>query len=197
MSGWRPASHILRMGRLIKSSLAAMAVLMMMSCASAPDPSTNVASGLPHGVLVVDRNGRTHHLHVAPIVENGRFTSGFGRRSPPMGGGSGQHKGIDVAAPKGTPVRAAAGGIVAEAGWRGSYGRFIRIRHGGGLETAYAHLSRFARGMKVGRRVRQDDLIGYVGTTGRSTGPHLHYEVRRNGKPHDPLGFPAAKQGPA
>jgi murein DD-endopeptidase MepM/ murein hydrolase activator NlpD len=97
------------------------------------------------------------------------------------------HTGIDFAAPRGTPIRAAGDGIVKYAAWRGGYGRAIIIKHDNGYETLYAHQTRFARGIRKGVRVRQGQVIGYVGATGRVTGPHLHYEVRKNGKRINPL----------
>lgn len=144
---------------------------------------------LPHALYLDDGSGRKFHLHLATVVEGGRFTSGFGTRRKPMGGGHAHHDGIDIAAPMGTPVRAAAGGGIVALGVRGDYGRFIQIRHSHRLETAYAHLSRFAQGLKAGDLVKRDDVIGYVGSTGRSTGTHLHYEIRIDGRPVDPLSF--------
>lgn len=104
------------------------------------------------------------------------LTSGFGMRNHPVLGGRRNHKGIDLAAPSGTPVYAPADGVIARADWFSSYGNYIQIEHGGELQTRYGHLSGFA--VQAGQRVHKGDLIGYVGSTGRSTGPHLHYEVR-------------------
>jgi murein DD-endopeptidase MepM/ murein hydrolase activator NlpD len=92
------------------------------------------------------------------------------------------HKGTDFAAPSGTPIYAGGSGRIDVAGRNGGYGNYIRIRHSGEYSTAYAHLSQFAKGIKPGVKVRQGQVIGYVGTTGRSTGPHLHYEVLRHGQ---------------
>ena len=97
------------------------------------------------------------------------------------------HRGVDFAAPRGTPVMAAGSGVIARAGWNGSYGRYIKIRHNGTYATAYGHLSRYARNIRAGKRVRQGQIIGYVGSTGRSTGPHLHYEVHRNNRQINPM----------
>ena len=97
------------------------------------------------------------------------------------------HRGLDFAAPSGTPIFAAGDGIIEKAGWNGSYGKYIRIRHAGSYKTAYAHLSGFHRNIKIGKRVLQGKIIGYVGTTGRSTGPHLHYEVIRNNIQVNPM----------
>jgi murein DD-endopeptidase MepM/ murein hydrolase activator NlpD len=115
-----------------------------------------------------------------------RISSGFGRRKHPILGYTRMHRGIDFAAPPGTPVYAAGDGVIEKAGWTGGYGKYIRIRHGGGYKTAYAHLRRFASGVAKGSRVKQRQVIGYIGSTGRVTGPHLHYEVLQNNKQVDP-----------
>jgi len=93
---------------------------------------------------------------------------------------------VDFAAPRGTPILAAGSGTVERANRYGGYGNYIRIRHTDGYKTAYAHLKSFARGVRAGKYVKQDQVIGYVGTTGRSTGPHLHYEVHHHGKKINP-----------
>jgi len=120
-------------------------------------------------------------------LDGGRVTSGFGMRMHPLLGYSKMHQGTDFGAPTGTPIFAAGGGVVEEIGHKGSYGRYIRVRHNGKIETAYAHMSRFARGLHQGARVNQGDVIGFVGSSGRSTGPHLHYEVHVNNRPVNPL----------
>lgn len=120
-------------------------------------------------------------------VEGARMSSGFGMRRHPVLGFSKMHKGTDFAAPPGTPIYAAGSGVVEEAEYNGSYGKFVLLRHNGRVETAYAHMSRIASGMRPGARVQQGDVIGYVGTTGRSTGPHLHYEVRVDRQQVNPL----------
>jgi|ADGO01.1.fsa_nt_gi Membrane proteins related to metalloendopeptidases len=104
------------------------------------------------------------------------------------------HKGSDFGAPTGTPIQAAGDGVVEVAGWNGGYGQYVRIKHANGYATAYAHMSRIA--VKPGQRVRQGQVIGNVGTTGRSTGPHLHYEVIVNGKQVNPAGirFPSGRK---
>jgi len=122
----------------------------------------------------------------ATPVNGARLSSGFGRRKHPVLGYVKNHKGVDFAAPRGTPVLAAGTGTIERANRYGSFGNYIRIRHSDGYKTAYAHLKGFARGIKSGKHVRQDQVIGYVGTTGRSTGPHLHYEVHRYGKAINP-----------
>ncbi|MFN3213127.1 MAG: M23 family metallopeptidase [Henriciella sp.] len=128
----------------------------------------------------------TKFLMKTPI-NGARLSSRFGKRRHPISGYTRLHKGTDFAAPTGTPIYAAGNGVVERASRYGGYGHYIRIRHSKGYKTAYAHLSRYARGMRSGRRVRQGETIGYVGSTGASTGPHLHYEVYKNGKPVDAM----------
>lgn len=116
------------------------------------------------------------------------LSSPFGERPNPMGGaGSRMHRGIDLAAPIGTPVRAAGDGVVISVGPRGAYGHYVRIRHDDDYETAYAHLSRYADRLERGLRVRQGEVVGHVGSSGRSTGPHLHYEILMRGAQVDPF----------
>ena len=119
-------------------------------------------------------------------IDGAKITSGFGMRHHPILGFSKMHKGMDFGAPTGTPIFAAGSGVVEEVGPHGGYGNYIRIRHNTQVSTAYAHLSRIAKGTKRGGRVDQGDIIGYVGTTGRSTGPHLHYEVLKAGQQVNP-----------
>jgi murein DD-endopeptidase MepM/ murein hydrolase activator NlpD len=120
-------------------------------------------------------------------VDGARLSSGFGRRRHPILGYTKMHRGVDFAAPSGTPVYAGGNGRITSIGRNGGYGRYIRIRHNGRYSTAYGHLRRYARGMKRGKRVRQGQIIGYVGSSGRSTGPHLHYEVLVGGRQVNPL----------
>ena len=120
-------------------------------------------------------------------VDGARLSSRYGRRRHPILGYTRMHRGVDFAAPRGTPVMAAGSGVIARAGWNGSYGRYIKIRHNGTYSTAYGHLHRYARNIRAGKRVRQGQIIGYVGSTGRSTGPHLHYEVHRNNRQINPM----------
>lgn len=119
-------------------------------------------------------------------IDGARITSGFGMRHHPILGFSKMHQGVDFGAPKGTPIYAAGRGVVEMASPFGSYGNYIRIRHNTEIATAYAHLSRFAKDTRRGGRVDQGDIIGYVGTTGRSTGAHLHYEVLKGGRQVNP-----------
>lgn len=120
-------------------------------------------------------------------LEGAALTSGFGMRTHPVLGGRRQHHGIDLAAPTGTPVYATAEGVVSRADWYSSYGLFISVEHGASMQTRYAHLSRLA--VAAGDSVKKGDLIGYVGSTGRSTGPHLHYEVRVEGLAVNPIPY--------
>lgn len=131
-----------------------------------------------------DQNGEsaTKFLMKTPI-NGARISSNFGNRRHPISGYTRLHKGTDFAAPTGTPIYAAGNGTVLRASRNGGYGHYIRIKHSKGYETAYAHLSRYAKGLKSGKKVKQGEVIGYVGSTGASTGPHLHYEVWVNGKP--------------
>ncbi len=120
-------------------------------------------------------------------VDGARLTSSFGKRMHPILGYTVNHKGVDFGAASGTPIMAAGAGTVVEAGWKGGYGRYVKIRHNGGYATAYAHMSQFGRNIKAGARVGQGDVIGYVGATGMATGPHLHYEVLQNDKQINPM----------
>ncbi|CCV11939.1 M23 family metallopeptidase [Mesorhizobium sp. STM 4661] len=120
-------------------------------------------------------------------LPNGRFTSGFGARRHPILGYVRMHTGVDWAAPIGTPIIAAGNGVVEKAGWAGGYGNQTIIRHTNGYETTYNHQNAFAKGIESGVRVRQGQIIGYVGRTGLSTGPHLHYELAVNGTKVDPM----------
>lgn len=119
-------------------------------------------------------------------INGARISSGYGRRRHPTLGYTKMHKGIDFAAPSGTPIKAAGDGVIKRAGWNGGYGRYIKIKHDGVYQTAYAHLRRIAKGIKPGKRVKQGQVIGYVGTSGRSTGPHLHYEILKKGAQVNP-----------
>ncbi len=122
---------------------------------------------------------------LAPL-QFSRISSGFGLRWHPVLDRMRAHRGIDYAAPVGTPIRAAGDGRVAFRGVQGGYGNLVVLRHTGGIETVYGHMSRFAPGLFVGKRVRQGDAIGFVGMTGLATGPHLHYEYRVNGVHRNP-----------
>lgn len=119
-------------------------------------------------------------------VDGARISSGFGMRKHPVLGYSKMHKGLDFAAPTGTPIYAAGDGVIEKAGPFSSFGNYVRIRHNSGLKTAYAHMQYIKKGIRPGVRVKQGQVIGAIGTTGRSTGPHLHYEVHVNGKQVNP-----------
>lgn len=128
-------------------------------------------------------------------VEGIYLTSGFGMRNHPVTGGRRAHKGIDLAGPTGTPIHAAADGIISRADWFSTYGLYVSIEHGGEIQTRYAHMSRL--NVAKGQRVRKGDVIGFIGSTGRSTGPHLHYEVRISKRAVNPIPYMQAEQNPA
>ena len=130
-----------------------------------------------------DKNGKSVQKALMKTPINGaRLSSAFGMRKHPIDGFNKMHRGTDFAAPKGTPIMASGNGIIKKAGWCGGGGNCVKIKHNSTYETVYAHMSKFAKGIKKGVRVKQGQTIGYVGSTGKSTGPHLHYEVIVNGK---------------
>ncbi|MFN5038752.1 MAG: M23 family metallopeptidase [Bradyrhizobium sp.] len=135
-----------------------------------------------------DEDGQsiTKFLLRKPVV-SGRLGDGFGWRIHPILGDRRFHEGVDFAAPYGSPIAAAGAGVVETEGYERGYGKYIRVRHDRGYETTYAHIASVPSGLKVGDRVRQGETIAYVGSTGLSTGPHLYYEVRINGRNVDPL----------
>jgi murein DD-endopeptidase MepM/ murein hydrolase activator NlpD len=137
----------------------------------------------------MDRINRTLALvpYRKPVIGEIEFTSGFGVRSDPFLGRPAMHTGLDFRAATGDPVRATANGKVVSSGWSGGYGRMVEVDHGNGLSTRYGHLSEI--NVKVGDAVRIGQVIGTVGSTGRSTGPHLHYETRIDGEAVDPQKF--------
>ncbi len=120
-------------------------------------------------------------------VGAGIMRSGFGFRRHPILGYSKMHTGVDWAAPYGTPIFASGNGTVDKVGWEGGYGKYVRVKHNNGYETAYGHMSAFARGIEPGKRIRQGQVIGFVGSTGLSTGAHVHYEIVVNGRFVDPM----------
>ncbi len=120
-------------------------------------------------------------------VNNAIMRSGFGGRRHPILGYVKMHTGVDWATPFGTPIFASGNGVIEKAGREGGYGKYIRLKHNNGYETAYGHMSAFAKGMEPGKRVRQGQVIGFVGSTGQSTGPHVHYEILVNGRFVDPM----------
>jgi murein DD-endopeptidase MepM/ murein hydrolase activator NlpD len=130
-----------------------------------------------------DKNGKSVKKALMKTPINGaRLSSPFGMRKHPIDGYNKMHRGTDFAAPTGTPIMASGDGVIKKAGWCGGGGNCVKIRHNSTYQTIYAHMSKFARGIKAGVRVKQGQTIGYVGSTGKSTGPHLHYEVIVNGK---------------
>ncbi len=135
-----------------------------------------------------DENGQSARKALLRTpVDGARLSSSFGRRRHPVLGYTRMHRGIDFAAPPGTPIYAAGKGTVEYAGRNGAYGRYVRIRHNSTYSTAYAHMRRYAKGLRKGKRVEQGQIIGYVGSSGLSTGPHLHYEILRDKRRVNPL----------
>ena len=130
-----------------------------------------------------DQNGKSVKKALMKTPINGaRLSSSFGMRKHPIDGYNKMHKGTDFAAPMGTPIMASGDGIITRARWCGGGGNCVKIKHNSTFETIYAHMEKFGRGIKEGIRIKQGQIIGYVGSTGKSTGPHLHYEVIKNGK---------------
>src|SRR5262249_49516005 len=140
-----------------------------------------------------DADGHSARRFLMKTPVNGaRLASGFGMRIHPVLGYSLMHRGTDFAAPIGTPIMAAGDGVVERAGPFSTYGNYVKLRHGSEYETAYAHMSRCAPGIKAGAHVSQGQIIGYVGMSGRATGPHLHYEVLKDGDQINPMGLRVA-----
>lgn len=158
-------------------------IIILAACSSGSD-SDRTAGVL----LLAPGDGRDLALLKNP-TRTGKLTSGFGYRQHPITGLNRPHRGIDLAAPSGTPVIAAEDGMLLFQGPRGTFGNLSTIKHGHHVVTAYAHLDRFELGLVPGMRVAKGQVIGYVGTSGRSSGPHLHYEVVLNGRRIDPLGL--------
>jgi murein DD-endopeptidase MepM/ murein hydrolase activator NlpD len=136
-----------------------------------------------------DPSGETgkRFLTRRPVKGGGRLSSRFGYRVHPIFKSRRMHSGVDLAAPAGTPIYASGDGIIEKAQWVSGYGRYVEMKHVNGFETGYGHMSRIAEGIKPGVRVRQGQIIGYVGSTGNSTGNHLHFEIKVNGRVVDPL----------
>jgi murein DD-endopeptidase MepM/ murein hydrolase activator NlpD len=143
--------------------------------------------GVAGGVVPRPRRPAVSLASVFVWPARGRVTSGFGFRRHPVFGTQEMHTGIDIGAPLGTPVVSARAGVVIAADWEGGYGKLVRVDHGDGLTTSYSHLSQIA--VRVGQQLYPGDLIGYVGNTGFSTGPHLLFEIRVHGRPLDPLKY--------
>ena len=139
--------------------------------------------GKRNSIDYYDQDGKSISKALMKTPINGaRLSSPFGMRKHPIDGFNKMHKGTDFAAPMGTPIMASGDGVIKKAGWCGGGGNCVKIKHNSTYQTVYAHMSKFARGIKSGVRVKQGQTIGYVGSTGKSTGPHLHYEVIINGK---------------
>jgi murein DD-endopeptidase MepM/ murein hydrolase activator NlpD len=166
-----------------------------------------VNDGRVHTALLFsdEEGGETHYeldgsnrakAFLRSPVEFSRVSSGFGSRFHPVLRNWRAHTGVDFAAPQGTRVLAAADGQVIASGWRNGYGNAVEIRHGGGIQTLYGHLSAFASGIRAGSRVRQGDPVGFVGATGLATGPHLHYEFKIAGIHQDPMRVALPKATP-
>jgi murein DD-endopeptidase MepM/ murein hydrolase activator NlpD len=151
--------------------------LVIAPAATAPAAISATPTFRPAKVSIPSRNP----------LDNASLTSGFGMRTHPVLGGRRGHKGVDLAMPTGTPIYATADGVISKAEWFSSYGLYIALEHGGNIQTRYGHMSRL--NVAAGQQVRKGDLIGYVGSTGRSTGPHLHYEVRIGGVAVNPVPY--------
>ncbi len=138
--------------------------------------------------FIVGEHGRSYRV-LTPLLplRRSRISSGWGWRIQPVLGGNEFHHGIDYAAPPGTPIRATMAGVVDMSGWHGNYGRMVEIRHPHGLATRYGHLRAFAHTARAGSHVHRGQIIGYVGTSGLSTGPHLYYEMWKHGRRINPL----------
>ena len=137
-----------------------------------------------------DRNYlRRFHTNVTPSIwpVDGRLQGPYGHRNDPFSGEGAYHKGVDISAPTGTIVKAAADGVVSHADWYGGYGRLVIITHGSGIQSYYAHLSKYD--VVAGQEIRMGEIVGHVGSSGRVTAPHLHYEVRVGGAPVNPYRF--------
>lgn len=143
------------------------------------------------GITPFRRPGSTVSIPSRVPVENFHMSSDFGMRVHPVLGGRRMHKGVDLPAAVGTPIHATADGVVSRADWFSSYGLYVSIEHGGNIETRYGHMSRL--NVAAGQQVHKGDIIGFVGTTGRSTGPHLHYEVRVAGEAVNPVPYMQAE----
>ncbi|MCR9079202.1 MAG: M23 family metallopeptidase [Hyphomonadaceae bacterium] len=171
--------NVIRRGDVLYASLNGKAVTKSFYRFTTPDEKVT-------DYFQANGESSTKFLMKTPI-NGARLSSRFGKRRHPISGYTRLHKGTDFAAPTGTPIYAAGNGVVERASRYGGYGHYVRIRHAKGYKTAYAHMSRYGRGVRSGRSVRQGQIIGYVGSTGASTGPHLHYEVYKNGKPVDAM----------
>jgi murein DD-endopeptidase MepM/ murein hydrolase activator NlpD len=186
--GLRP-DDVLREVRRGSAAAEAVATLRISSRGEALSQDETRANGVIAGLerMALYRAAVARVPFANPVRGNFRYTSGFGWRRDPKTGASRMHAGADFAGARGTPIHATADGVVVEAGWHAGYGNIVTIRHDFGLETRYAHLSRIQ--VSEGQRVSRGDRIGDMGNTGRSTGTHLHYEVRLGGTPVNPMTY--------
>jgi murein DD-endopeptidase MepM/ murein hydrolase activator NlpD len=160
------------------------------SSPSAARPRNTIASRpptIPSSTFYDETGKSAKKFLVRKPVNNAIMRSGFGGRRHPILGYTKMHTGVDWATPYGTPIFASGNGVVEKVGWEGGYGKYVRLKHNNGYETAYGHMSAFAKGMEPGKRVRQGQVIGFVGSTGMSTGAHVHYEILVNGRFVDPM----------
>jgi murein DD-endopeptidase MepM/ murein hydrolase activator NlpD len=181
----------------VLQALCCLLLVLCSGCGSSADEVTVSSRGDPSAFLPGEPAPLMARSLLLKPVDRGRLTSAYGTRYNPFSKRRQMHQGIDWAAPRGTMIRAAGDGVVVAAGRHGSYGHYLRIDHGGTIETAYAHLERYAPRLRPGHTVRQGDEVGRVGSTGRATGPHLHYEVMVAGRRIDPLAFASAAPAPA
>lgn len=193
-----PKARRRRQSDRVLQTLCCLLLGFCMGCTSGAEEVAAESGGAATAFLPREPAPLTAKSLLLKPVDRGRLTSGYGTRYHPVSKRRQMHQGIDWAAPRGTTIRAAGDGVVIAAGRHGSYGHYLRIDHGGTIETAYAHLERYASELRPGHSVRQGDEIGRVGSTGRATGPHLHYEIMVAGQRIDPLAFapPAASSGP-
>lgn len=147
----------------------------------------NVSEGAQGALGAVQQQEAAVSIPSRMPLDGSRLTSDFGMRNHPISGRRRGHKGVDLASPVGTPIFATADGTVSKASWFSSYGLYVSLEHGGNIQTRYAHMSRL--NVAAGQKVKKGEVIGFVGSTGRSTGPHLHYEVRVDGKAVNPIPY--------
>ena len=152
---------------------------------------TRAIAAMPFGSFISTARGGVSIPSRVPVAGI-RLSSEYGMRTHPVLGGRRAHKGVDLAGPMGTPIHATADGVISKAEWFSSYGLYVAIEHGGKIQTRYGHMSRLA--VASGQRVRKGDVIGFMGSTGRSTGSHLHYEVRIDGTAVNPIPYMQADE---
>jgi murein DD-endopeptidase MepM/ murein hydrolase activator NlpD len=182
-----------RLPAVIRSRAAGGGEMASAVTAESPDTTIGVLKGLLGAIesrLATVRTKVENQQALARSTPSiwplaGWLSSGFGKRSDPLTGGADFHAGLDIAADRGTPARATADGTVESAGYNGDYGNAVLINHGFGISTRFGHLSAFA--VHAGQQIHRGEVVGYVGSTGRTTGPHLHYEILLNGQPINPL----------